>query len=308
MREVIQMHQVSKRYKNFQAVKDVSLTINKGEIYGFIGLNGAGKTTTIRMLLGMIKPTQGVCYINGNKVSPTNHHIWKNVGHMVETPFAYPELTVQENLDIYRRLRLISNPDAVSDVIGKLHLTRYALTKAGHLSLGNAQRLGIAKALLHEPEILLLDEPVNGLDPAGIVEIRKLLQDLAFHKGVTILISSHLLSEVAKIATKIGIIHEGELIQEIESSALNQRLHRHLIIDTNHNQSAMTKLSTAGYDVMQNENGYIQTSNKSAVKHPDNIARLLVYEGISPIKLTVEEENLESYFLSILKKEGASMS
>src|SRR5690625_637408 len=256
MREVIQMHKVSKSYKNFQAVKDVWLNVNKGEIYGFIRLNGAGKTTTIRMLLGMIKPTQGVCFIQGKKVSPMNHQIWKNVGHMVETPFAYPELTVQENLDIYRRLRLISNPDAVSDVIDKLHLTRYALTKAGHLSLGNAQRLGIAKALLHEPEILLLDEPVNGLDPAGIVEIRKLLQDLAFHKDVTILISSHLLSEVAKIATKIGIIHEGQLIQEIESNTLNQRLHRHLIIDTNHNQSAMAKLSTAGYDVTPNEKGY----------------------------------------------------
>src|SRR5699024_10522335 len=140
--------------------------------------------------------------IKGEKVTPANQHIWKDVGYLVETPQAYAELTVEENLDIYRRLHLISNKDVIFQVMNQLRLTRYAHIKAGNLSLGNAQRLGLAKALLNTPDILMLDEPVNSLDPAGIVDIRKLLQDLATQRGVTILISSHLLSEVAKIATR----------------------------------------------------------------------------------------------------------
>lgn len=308
MSTIIQTSHLSKEYNGFYAVKDVSLKINKGEIYGFIGLNGAGKTTTIRMLLGMIRPTNGTCYLKSEKVSLINNHMWQNVGYMVETPHSYPELTVEENLDIFRRLRLISNREIVFKVMDQLHLTRYAQKKAKNLSLGNAQRLGIAKALLHSPEILILDEPVNGLDPAGIVEIRELLQDLAFNKGVTILISSHLLSEIAKIATKIGIIHEGQLIQEMKSSKLNELLHRHLIINTYDNKSALSKLSMAGYTSHINKDGYIETSNKKAVQHPDVISRLLVYEELPPTKLSVEEENLESYFLRIIEKNEEILS
>ena len=305
MSTIIQTNNVSKEYKGLSAVKNVSLHINKGEIYGFIGLNGSGKTTTIRMLLGMIRPTQGTCFIKGEKVNRTNHHIWKNVGYMVESPHSYPELTVEENLEIYQRLRLISNPDVVSQVMTQLHLTRYARKKAKNLSLGNAQRLGIAKALMHKPEILILDEPVNGLDPAGMVEIRKLLQDLAFNKGVTILMSSHLLSEVAKIATKIGIIHEGQLIQEIEASKLNQLLNQRLIIDSRDNKSAISKLSFAGYGASTlNDNGFIELHNKQAILQPDEVARFLVQEGLPPTRLTVEEENLESYFLRIIERKG----
>src|SRR5690625_4233888 len=189
------------------------------------------------MLLGLIRPTKLTSYINSYKVSRTSSYICKKVDHIVETPHSYPELTVEENLDIYRRLRLISDREVIRKTMQHLHLTKYAHTKAKDLSLGNAQRLGIAKALLHSPEVLILDEPVNGLDPAGIVEIRELLQELAFNQGVTILISSHLLSEVAKIATKIGIIHEGQLIQEMKSSKLNELLNQRLIIDTRNNKS-----------------------------------------------------------------------
>src|SRR5690625_1856173 len=198
MDPIIQTNNISKTYKDIQAVKDVSITIHQGDIYGFIGLNGAGKTTTIRMLLGMIQPTKGVCYINGEKIRRFNTSIWSKVGYMVETPSSYPEFTVEENLTIYKRLRLISDGEAVKKVIEQLHLTKYAHVKAKDLSLGNAQRLGIAKALLHKPEILLLDEPVNGLDPEGIVEIRDLLKNLAVNHGVTILISSHFLVKSLK--------------------------------------------------------------------------------------------------------------
>lgn len=300
----IQTSQLTKAYKGFHAVNGVSIKVNKGEIYGFIGLNGAGKTTTIRMLLGMVRPTQGSCYINGEKVSLFNHKIWDKVGYMVETPHSYPELTVEENLEIYRRLRLISDQTAVTKVMRLLNLSQYANKKAKNLSLGNAQRLGIAKALLPNPNILILDEPVNGLDPAGIVEIRELLHDLAFNKSVAILISSHLLSEVAKIATKIGILDRGQLLQEIESDELNQLLNHQLLVNTYDNQAAVAKLSSSGYSTVINDQGLIEINDNQAIQHPDEISRLLVYEGLPPIKLAVEEEDLESYFLRTIKRKG----
>ncbi|CAH2715338.1 Bacitracin transport ATP-binding protein BcrA [Neobacillus rhizosphaerae] len=304
MRNIIQTNQLSKSYKDFKAVDQVSLSINKGEIYGFIGLNGAGKTTTIRMILGMIRPTEGSCYISGKKVSFNTYSIWSKVGYMVETPYAYPELTVAENLHIFRRLRLISDPNTVTRVIDLLKLTPYAQKKAKNLSLGNAQRLGIAKALLHNPEILILDEPVNGLDPAGIVEIRELLQDLSFNKDVTIFISSHLLSEVAKIATKIGIIHAGQLIQEVETTKLTQLLNRRLLLDAREKNLAVSTLTTAGYSPLLNQDGLIETTNNTAILNPDEIASLLVNKGCPPTRLIVDEENLESYFLRLIGKNG----
>jgi len=307
MKPIIQAHQLAKSYKGFQAVKNVSLQMNKGDIYVLIGLNGAGKTTMIKMLLGMIKPTEGECYIKGEKVIPTNQHIWKDVGYLVETPQSYAELTVEENLDIYRRLHILSNKDIIFQVMDQLRLTRYAHIKAGKLSLGNAQRLGLAKALLHTPDILILDEPVNGLDPAGIVDIRKLLQNLATEQGVTILISSHLLSEVAKIATKIGILHEGRLIQEIKAEQLKHLLHRHLIIHTRDNKTASAKLIKSGYSANINDHGRIEVNEQKAIQRPDKISRLLVQAGCPPIQLTTTEEDLESYFLRIIETKGENM-
>lgn len=305
MTYVIQTANVSKDYRGgLRAVDRVSIQIKKGEIYGFIGLNGAGKTTLIRMLLGMIRSTEGTCYIKGEKVTKTNYQIWKDVGYMVETPYAYPELTVQENLDIIRRLRLIENPNDVQQVIDKLKLTPYKQVKAGNLSLGNAQRLGIAKALLHDPDILILDEPMNGLDPAGIVEIRQLLHDLAFNHEVTIFISSHLLSEVAKMSTKIGIIHEGQLIEEIDSDSLHYHLNRHLLVDTNDNSTAISALMKEGYSPVLSEKRLIKVSDEVAINHPDKIAKHLVYQGIPPSLLTIEEEDLEAYFLRVIRSKG----
>src|SRR5262249_49743390 len=152
----------------------------------FLGLNGAGKTTTIRMLLGMIQPTNGAAHLLGRPVHADARDLWAQVGYLVETPYAYPELTVRENLEVFRRLRGLRDSNAVEVVIERLALTAYGERRAGTLSLGNAQRLGLAKALLHDPALLLLDEPANGLDPAGVVEIRELLRELAHERGVTI--------------------------------------------------------------------------------------------------------------------------
>jgi ABC-2 type transport system ATP-binding protein len=167
---------LTKRFGDVTAVSDLSLNVRSGEIYGFLGLNGAGKTTTIRMLLGMIRPSAGSVSLFGFKVRPGQSSIWQRVGYLVETPHAYPDLTVRENLEIVRRWRRLKDPNSVEKIMEELSLGQYANRRTRNLSLGNAQRLGLAKALMHHPDLLLLDEPANALDPAGIVEIRNLLQ------------------------------------------------------------------------------------------------------------------------------------
>src|SRR5262245_36877131 len=240
---------LTKRYGAFRAVDDVSLRVGRGEIYAFLGLNGAGKTTTIRMLLGMIQPSAGAAYLLGKPVHVDARELWAQVGYLVETPHAYPELTVRENLEVFRRLRGLRDLNAVKRIIERLELGAYADRRAGTLSLGNAQRLGLAKALLHNPAILLLDEPANGLDPAGVVEIRELLRDLAHEHGVTIFLSSHLLSEVARIATRFGVIHQGRLLEELSADEMEQRRVRWLEVDARDRDGARATLAEAGIAV-----------------------------------------------------------
>jgi ABC-2 type transport system ATP-binding protein len=302
--EIIQTENLSKNYGSVKAVEGISLNVNKGEIYGFLGLNGAGKTTTIRMILGMVRPTTGSSYLNNEKVHSRSHNLWNNVGYLVEIPYSYPELTVRENLEITRRLRFLPNTNAVDSIIEKLKLGLYQDRKAKHLSLGNAQRLGLAKALIHNPEILILDEPTNGLDPAGIVEIRELLRDLAFNKGVTVFISSHILGEISKIATRIGIIHEGKLVQEMDARELHCFRKRSLLIDLENKNGAMSILTRKGYNATINEDGLIEITNENAIIHPEYVNSNLVDAGFPPSMLKVEEEELESYFLRIIGQIG----
>lgn len=302
--EIIRTENLSKHFGDVKAVDGISLNVRKGEIYGFLGLNGAGKTTTIRMLLGMIRPTNGESYLKGQRVHSGVHDLWNNVGYLVEIPYSYPQLTVRENLEIVRRLRFISDSSAVNSVIEKLQLGPYQNRKAKNLSMGNAQRLGLAKALIHSPDILILDEPSNGLDPAGIVEIRELLRDLAHNKGVTIFISSHILGEISRIATRIGIIHEGKLIQEMDAEKLHKLRNRSLLINVNDKNGAISTLAKEGINATLTEDGLIKITVENAVLHPENVNSNLVNAGYSPAMLKVEEEELESYFLRIIGKKG----
>jgi len=300
---VISTENLSKTYGQTKAVQKVSLTVNKGEIYGFLGLNGAGKTTTIRMLLGMIKPTSGLAKISGETVSAGSYQIWRDVGYMVETPYSYPELTVFDNLEIVRQLRGIKDKSATDKIIHKLSLQTHANKKAKNLSLGNAQRLGLAKALIHEPKILLLDEPTNGLDPEGIVEVRNLLRSMAHEKGITIFISSHLLGEISLIADRIGIIHEGKLISEMNAGEFEHLRHKDLIINTTDNQKAKKTLVQNEYAVSE-YNQFLRCDSKKAVENPESISVMLVNAGCPPKSIQVESEDLETYFLRVIHAEG----
>jgi ABC-2 type transport system ATP-binding protein len=302
--DIIRTENISKHYGEIHAVSDMSLNVRKGEIYGFLGLNGAGKTTTIRMLLGMIRPTSGVAFINGKRISYDNTELWNCVGSLVEIPYSYPELTVRENLEIFRRLRFITNKKAVDNVIDKLQLGSYVNRKVKNLSLGNNQRLGLAKAIIHNPEILLLDEPTNGLDPAGIFEIREMLSDLAINHGVTIFISSHILGEISRFATRIGIIHEGKLVNEIDSTQLETLCAKRLLINANNIDKAEMTLSQNGYIFEKISDNIIEIKDKSAISKPDTIATIMVNAGCPPTLLKVEEEDLESYFLRTIGMKG----
>jgi ABC-2 type transport system ATP-binding protein len=304
MDAVIRTESLSKHYGKLKAVDEVSISVQKGEIYGFLGLNGAGKTTTIRMLLGLISPTSGAAYLNNNKVSPGNTEMWKDIGYLVEVPYSYPDLTVWENLEIIRRLRFLKDNRSTLNIIEKLRLEPYSDVLSKNLSLGNSQRLGLAKALIHEPDILLLDEPANGLDPEGIVEIRELLEDLAANSGVTVFISSHILGEISKLATRIGIIHEGKLIHESSVREM-EALRKHCLkVKTNDMTGAYKILSSNGYDPHEAEGGIIEIAGEEVLRNPDRIAVLLVNSGFPPTTLNVEEEDLETFFLRMIRMKG----
>src|SRR5262245_16112268 len=298
---------LTKRYSAVCAVDDVSLRVGRGEIYAFLGLNGAGKTTTIRMLLGMIRPASGAASLLGRPVHADARDLWAQVGYLVETSHAYPELTIRENLEVFRRLRGLRDTKTVERAIERLDLGAYADRRAGTLSLGNAQRLGLAKALLHEPALLLLDEPANGLDPAGVVEIRELLRELAHERGVTIFLSSHLLSEVARIATRFGVIHQGRLLEELSAGEMERRRERWLVVDARDRAGVRATLVAAGLAVddcaggaMNGMAGALRISDEAAIAHPEDVARRLVGAGIDLTRLSVEEEDLESQFLRLV--------
>jgi ABC-2 type transport system ATP-binding protein len=304
MDEVIKTENISKHYGKLKAVSNVSISVNHGEIYGFLGLNGAGKTTTIRMLLGMVRPTSGASFLNGLKVTPGNTSMWKDIGHLVEVPNSYPDLTVRENLDLIRRLRLISEPKCVDIIIEKLNLGNYSNIIAKNLSLGNAQRLGLAKAMIHNPSLLLLDEPANGLDPEGIVEIREMLKDIAINNGVTVFISSHILGEISKFATRIGIIHEGVLLHESSVGEMENLRKVCLHIKSNDITGAKNILEKKGYIPILNDEGTLELKDEESVKCPEKISALLVNSGFPPSLVKVEEEDLESFFLRVIKIKG----
>jgi ABC-2 type transport system ATP-binding protein len=295
----IETMDLTKHYGTIAAVDGVSLRVARGEIYAFLGLNGAGKTTTIRMLLGMVKPSAGDARVLGQSLHTRGSKLWEQVGYLVETPHAYGELTVRENLEVMRRLRPGTPPHAVANIIERLGLGPYADRRTGTLSLGNAQRLGLAKAMLHAPDLLILDEPANGLDPAGIVEIRRFLLELANEQGVTVFLSSHLLGEVARLAHRIGIIHQGRLLQELAVTELERNRRRQLLVRVRDLPGGRAALASTGRQVTEREDSLV-LEDDAAVERPDEIATVLVATGHPPTHLAVEQEDLEHYFLRLV--------
>lgn len=217
MTVVLDCDRLSRRYADVTALDDVSLRVHRGEVVALAGLNGAGKTTLMRLALGMARPTSGAARILGHDVRTAPGPVWAEVGQLVETPFAYPELTVRENLWAAARLHGVARSDAhraCDAVIERLGLQEYAGRRCGVLSLGNRQRVGLAAALVHSPDLLVLDEPTNALDPAGVLLLRRLIRESAAAGGAVV-VSSHHLDEVARVADRIEVIHRGRLLGEL---------------------------------------------------------------------------------------------
>jgi ABC-2 type transport system ATP-binding protein len=298
MNAAIETHHLVKRYGAVTAVDGLSLRVARGEIYAFLGLNGAGKTTTIRMLLGLIRPTSGDATLLDTRITAGESAVFARVGYLVETATAYPNLTVRENLDIQRRLTGAPRT-AVGEAMALLGLSKSAERRAGQLSLGNKQRLSLARALLHRPELLILDEPANGLDPAGIIEIRELLRRLVDENGVTIFMSSHILAEVAHLADRIGIVHGGQLLEELDYAELRSRTRQHLDVGVSDPDGAAALLrGRLGINAIERTpEGALRLFDGLA--RSAEIARILVEAGLDLTSLVPAHEDLESYFIRL---------
>jgi ABC-2 type transport system ATP-binding protein len=294
----LRLQGVSKHYGPVRAVHAVDLTVGTGEVYALLGLNGAGKTTLMRMVLGMVRPGAGSIAVLGR--GPRERPTRAQVGYLVAAAAAYPELTVRENLEVARRLRRVPTPAAVPDAVELFGLGEYADRRARDLSQGNRQRLALARAMLHRPSLLVLDEPVNGLDPAGVAEVRTLLGDLAREHGTTVLLSSHLLGEVARLATRIGVLHRGRLLEEFPARALPERVRHHLELTTRDDDRAVAVLAAAGFPAHLRAGAVVLTGER-AVRRPEDVATALVRGGVAPTGLTVVREDLEGYFLRLVR-------
>lgn len=247
---IIETAGLTKQYGSRKAVDKVNLHIRKGDIYGFLGPNGAGKTTTIRMLLGLIRPSAGAIRIFGKDLRKDRLGILGKVGSLVESPSYYGHLTAYENLEVQRRILGVSK-NRIDEVLAAVRLTKEAKRPVKGFSLGMKQRLGIAAAMLGQPELLILDEPTNGLDPAGIQEIRELIKSMPSQYGMTVLISSHLLSEIDLIANRVGVIRQGAIIFEDQIGLLRKRAVGQIRLVVSEPTEAMNRIAASGLTAVQ---------------------------------------------------------
>ncbi|MEK5080918.1 ABC transporter ATP-binding protein [Solibacillus sp. FSL W7-1436] len=295
---VLKTSNLTKQFKNQIAINKVNLSIKKGSIYGFIGANGAGKSTLIRMVTGLASPTSGSIELLGHSNSQELVKARKRIGTIIEGPALYPHMTAAENLEAHRLLKGIPGKDCVERTLAIVGLQQTGKKKAKNFSLGMKQRLGIGIALLGDPEFLILDEPINGLDPMGVVEIRELLKKLNQEYGMTILISSHILSELHLLATHYGIIHQGDLLEQITVDELNEKCQQYLHIKVNNPEMAATvietMLSTNNFEVMPD--GCIKLYHY--VDTPGKVSTALVNEGLVIEQFMPIGQDLESYFMN----------
>lgn len=297
----VETTELSKKYHDFQALKQVNISIQQGSIYGFIGLNGAGKTTMMRILLNMIKPSAGQAKILGENVATVQPSFWNQIGYMIETPHAYPNLTVSQNIDLYGKMRLLSKADRdkrAMELMNALQLTQYKDTLARNLSLGNNQKIGLIKALIHHPKVLLLDEPTNGLDPTGLTVTRQLLIKEATEYGTTILISSHILDEVEKMVSHIGILHHGKiLLQQSKAEFENNARKRLLLSLPDKDEQQKAKLILRSFQIQSDSESNKLVLPLQSDKMLNEVEALLANNHLFPVSNHVERESLEKYFL-----------
>ncbi|MBA4493847.1 ABC transporter ATP-binding protein [Paenactinomyces guangxiensis] len=297
---VVETNQLSRRFGKKISVQQMDLKVPQGEIYGFLGPNGAGKTTTIRMLLGLIKPTEGSIRLFGKELNRHRMSILKRVGSLVESPSYYGHLTGYENLNVIARLLGLPSP-RISEVLKIVRLQKDAHRKVKGYSLGMKQRLGIAAALIAQPELLILDEPTNGLDPAGIQEIREMIIELPKQTGVTVLVSSHLLSEIDQMATYVGIISDGRLIFQDTIESLRNHSQVRLELEVNRPADACRLLQKQGWNCyLEQKSLCLETTDREQTAA---IVESLVLSKFSVYRVAENKKSLEDIFIGLTGKE-----
>ncbi len=294
---IIQTSDLTRHFHKVTAVDHVTLQVPQGSIYGFLGPNGAGKTTTIRLLLRLIHPDEGTVRIFGLSLPQQRQAILQKVGAFVELPSLYPHLTGYENLDITRRL-VGANRQKIDDVLKIVHLEKDSKRLVRGYSLGMRQRLALALALLGDPELLILDEPTNGLDPAGIQEIRALIRYLATEQGITVFISSHLLNEVEQVATHVGIVLKGKLIFQGTLNQLQTESEPYIQIKTDQAEAAFLLLTNSGFVVQRFSNDEIRITNDPQI-NPSTVTKLLVQNQIEVSQINRINPSLEEIFIRL---------
>ena len=294
---VIETNNLSKIYYKNKVVNSVDMHVEKGKIYGLLGKNGAGKTTTMCMLLNLTYPSEGDIFLFGKNVNNHSKEIYSNIGSIIETPGFYENLTAFENLKIISKIRGDFNPHNINSVLQMVNLDNDKSKKFKDFSLGMKQRLGIAAAIMHSPDLLILDEPINGLDPFGIKEIRTLLKRLSHEFGITILISSHILSEIENIADVIGFMDNGILIEEISKEELYTRLDKFVEFEVSDIDLAVDIFKKL--ELKENKDYVVKGDVLCLYTHlnlRDKFNALFVKAGIDVKKVNLCEENLEDFF------------
>lgn len=299
MNYIIQTHQLTKHYAGKPVINQVSMNIKEGEIYGFLGPNGAGKTTVMKMLLNLVKPTSGDIFIQEQPIMASSYTYLKDIGSLIEYPIFYEELTAQENLKMHCDYMGYKDQNHIKKVLDIVGLQQIERKKVKEFSLGMRQRLAIGRAIVGKPKVLILDEPINGLDPIGIKEVRELLVMLKQQYKMTILISSHIVSEIESIADTIGVLNDGELLEEIPMQSLRDK--RQLTIemvvsDTEKAKQIVEEKFHANVQIMNAKTLNIQQVNEKT----STLTKHLIMHGIDVDKVETLHQSLEDYFVKII--------
>ena len=295
---VIKLRDISKKRGQTEILNHLNMIVYQKDIYGFIGQNGAGKSTTMKIIMSLIKETQGQIELFDSLDNQTNR---SRIGAIIENPAFYPYMTAYENLKYYVQYKGIVEINSIEKVLKMVGLENVGKKKYKNYSLGMKQRLGLALALINHPDLLILDEPLNGLDPQGIVELREILSHLNKKYGITMLISSHILDELEMIATRYGFIHQGQMIEEITAEKLQQKLKKYISLDVeNIGLASITleqKLHTENFKVMDDHTIYLY----DFVSESSQVATTLIQEGVILNKMNISNVSLENYYLSLIK-------
>lgn len=305
MNYILQVKNVTKIYKDKEVVAEVNLHVKKGEIYGILGPNGAGKTTIMKMILNLVKPSNGEILVFDEKLTPTSYELFKRIGNIIEYPIFYEKLTARENLNLHCEYMGYYEKDAIDTALAMVQLQNYEEKQVKDFSLGMKQRLGIARAILTKPELLILDEPLNGLDPVGIKQMRTLFKILKEDYGMTILVSSHNLWEIEKIADTIAIIKDGRLIKEVLMEEIRLENVGYIELETDDIKKSVFVI----HEILQITNFKIIDPQTIRIYESEisegEISKTLILNGVLVTKINKKEHSLEDYFMKMINGGGA---